>query len=39
MTAARVIETESTLALTRPASLRLLKLMESQTPGDAVEAV
>ena len=31
MTAARVIETKSTLALTRPESLRLLELMESQT--------
>ncbi len=30
MAAARVIETESTLALTRPESLRLLELMESQ---------
>ncbi len=35
MNEALVIETASTLALTRPDSLRLLALMESQTQGDA----
>jgi hypothetical protein len=34
MPPALVIETASTLALTLPASLRLLELMESHYPGD-----